>query len=235
MRIGPVHKENLRGLTKGVNHFVKAWLFLALPMIFSYQLLSATGPSPASTSPQRIHRLIEALGNADYFVRQKAESDLGKIGFDAIEALTAAAEHDDMEIATRANRLLCTIRSNWSVPGEPVDVAQLLAGYDLQDDASREAKILRLIDLPQNRGVPAVCRVIRYERSLSLAKIAALRLLKSMAGPDLPATLDDNRAWDLPGARQGMVKPELAAAVQEGLASCRRAGSVGRGLAAGQA
>ena len=43
-------------------------------------------------SPEQIHRLIEALGDADYFVRQKAESDLGKIGFDAVEALTAASD-----------------------------------------------------------------------------------------------------------------------------------------------
>ncbi|MGA2258690.1 MAG: hypothetical protein ABSG53_28825 [Thermoguttaceae bacterium] len=217
-----MRKDNLHRPTR----FVKAGLFPALLvfLIPSLQVLFAAGPSAATpSSPERIHRLIEALGDADYFVRQKAESDLGKIGFDAIEALTAATEHDDMEIATRANRLLYTIRSNWSVPGEPADVAQSLAGYDLQDDGSREDRVIRLIDLPENQGVPAVCRVIRYERSLSLAKMAALRLLEAMAGPDLPTMLEKREARDVPGSYRGAAKPDLAAIVQKGLGTCRRA------------
>ena len=74
---------------------------------------------PRPPSPQRIQRLIEALGDADYFVRQKAEPYLGKLGFDAVEGATAAAEHDDMEIATRANRLLSTIRSKGASRASP--------------------------------------------------------------------------------------------------------------------
>ena len=117
-------------------------LFLLTAFYSSQSFLSAAEPpAAAAPSPEQIHRLIEALGDADYFVRQKAESDLGKIGFDAVEALTAAAEHDDMEIVARANRLLCVIRSNWAVPGEPAEVSQLLADYESQDDNSREARI----------------------------------------------------------------------------------------------
>jgi len=194
--------------------------------ISSLPVLSA--PEPASTtatrqSPQRIRRLIDALGDADYFVRQEAESDLAKVGFEAIDALTAAADHDDLEIAVRANRLLGTIRSNWSMPGEPPDVAQLLAGYDAQDDGNRELRIMRLIDLAESRGVPAVCRIIRYERSLSVAKMAALRLLKAMAGPDLPATLEKKEVFDVPRNPKGAARANLAAIVQKGLDSCPRA------------
>ncbi len=131
-----------------------------LVLLGASQAFSAAEPAAAPPSPQQIQRLIEALGDADYFSRQKAESDLGKIGFAAIEALTAATEHDDMEIASRASRLLSTIRSNWSVPGEPADVAQWLANYESQDDANREARVVPLANLPENEGVPAVCHEI---------------------------------------------------------------------------
>ncbi|MGO9115651.1 MAG: tetratricopeptide repeat protein [Thermoguttaceae bacterium] len=194
-------------MPRGATRLVSASLFVALSLrliVSSSQLLSAAEPPTAPPpSPEHIHRLIEALGNVDYFVRQKAESDLGKIGFDAVEALTAATECDDMEIATRANRLLCTIRSNWMVPGEPPVVSQMLANYESQDDGSREATISQLIVLPENQGIPAVCRTIRYDRSLLVAKAAAVRLIEALAVTT--------------------VKSDLTATLEKGLGSCRRA------------
>ena len=55
----------------------------------------------------------------------------------------------------------------------------------------------------KTRAFAAVCRVIRYERSLLLAKTAAVRLLEATAGE--------------------AVKPDLAAMLQKGLGTCRRA------------
>ncbi len=183
--------------------FLVAWVILFL-LIVSSQLLSAAEPTAAAgPPPEQLQRLIEALGNADYFVRQNAEAELGKIGFDALEALTAASEHDDMEIATRASHLLYTIRSNWSLPGDGPLVSQVLAGYEAQDDGSREASISRLISLPENQGLPAVCRIIRYERSLRLAKTAALRLIEALT--------------------RDAAKVGPAATLKKGLAACRRA------------
>jgi tetratricopeptide (TPR) repeat protein len=182
----------------------RCWGLLPLLLILSAQVLSAAEPPAAEPpSPEQIRRLIEALGNADYFVRQKAEADLSKIGFDAVEALTAATEHDDMEIVTRASRLLGAIRSNWAVPGEPPFVSQMLADYEAQDDSSREFRIMQLINLGENQGIPAVCRVIRYERSLPLAKTAAVQLLEAKAGE--------------------AAKADLAATLRKGLGTCRRA------------
>ena len=146
-------------------------------------MLSAAEPS-AATAPSlaRIQHLVDALGDADYFVRQKAEAELTKIGFDAVDALTAATDRDDMEIATRANRLLYVIRSDWSILDAPAAVANLLTDYDSQDDGNRESRIMRLIDLPDDQGISALCKVIRYERSLVLAKTAAVRLLDAKTG-----------------------------------------------------
>ena len=183
----------------------------------------STSPGPTVPPPEQIRPLIEALGNADYFVRQKAELELCKIGFDAVDALTAATEYDDMEIATRANRLLNVIRSNWAIPGDPAEVSQLLTGYDSQDDSSREVKIIGLIHLPENQGIPAICRVIRYERSLMLAKMAALRLLEAMAGPDLPTPLEKRAVLDVPRSYRDTTNSDLTATLQKGLGTCRRA------------
>src|SRR5580658_8771517 len=116
-------------------------LLLCLLVSSSHILSAAKPPAAVAPSAEQIQRLIEALGNSDYFVRQKAEADLSKIGFNAVDALTAAAEHDDMEIATRANRLLYVIRSDWSISGAPPFVARLLTDYDAQDDSSRETRI----------------------------------------------------------------------------------------------
>jgi tetratricopeptide (TPR) repeat protein len=150
----------------------------------------------------QIDRLIEALGDGNYFVRQQAESDLQKFGFEALDALTAATEHDDLEIATRANRLLHVIRSDWTTAGEPPQVSRLLSDYDALEIGSREGRISSLIDLADNQGMAAVCRVIRYERSLPLAKTAALQLMES-------------REKD-----EG--KSDLAAGLKKGLGACRR-------------
>jgi tetratricopeptide (TPR) repeat protein len=175
---------------------------LLLPACLSCVLVAAE-PSPAMPPPSaEIDRLIATLGDADYFVRQQAESDLRKIGFDALEALATATRNDDMEVAARASRLLFLIRSNWNVLGELPAVAGLLSEYEAQDDDSREARIIGLIKLAGNQGLPAVCRIIRYERSLPVAKIAAVRLLESKIGE--PAT------------------PELAAILRKGLTLCRR-------------
>jgi tetratricopeptide (TPR) repeat protein len=194
------------------------------------QVLFATGPSNAAPpSQQQIERLIEALGDVNYFVRQKAESELGKIGFEAVEALTKATRHDDVEIALRADRLLCLIRSNWGLAGDPSRVRQLLADYESQDDNSRQTRIVSLIDLADNQGIPAVCRIIRYERSLVVAKAAALRLLETkageVAGPDLAAVLPQRSILTPLLGLDSITKTDVAAMLRKGLGPCHRAPS----------
>ena len=182
-------------------------LALLLVLCVSLAPVASASERPAAPpSSQHIQRLIEALGDANYFVRQKAESELRKIGFAAVDALTAAGDHDDMEIAMRARRLLAAIRNNWVVPGESPLVSPLLANYEAQDDCSREVRILQLIALPEKQGIPAVCRIIRYERSLLLAKTAALGLLQAMAGQSAEADTTATVAKHLRACRRGAAR-----------------------------
>ncbi len=166
-------------------------------------LFAAVPPADARPAQQEIRRLIARLGDKDYFVRQKAEQDLAKIGFDAVDDLADALDSDDMEIVARATRLLRTIKSTWALPGDPPGVVQALVDYEWQDDANRDARVTQLAGLADHQGAGAVCRVICFDRSLVLAKMAAVRLLESLSSEP--------------------VKPELAAAIRGRLAACRRA------------
>ena len=132
------------------------------------------GPTAAAPVEREIRRLIELLGDKDYFVRQKAEQDLAKIGFAAVDDLADAADNDDMEIVARSAALLRTIKSNWARPGDPPGVVQALNDYESQDDAGRELRVEQLIALPDHQGTVAVCCVISFDRSLVLAKTAAV-------------------------------------------------------------
>ena len=71
-------------------------------------------------------------------------------------------------------------------------------------DVGRENQVNELLRfLPAgHRGVPAACRVVCYDRSLVLAKSAAVRLMQALAGD--------------------AVKPDLAAEIRKPLAACRR-------------
>jgi lipopolysaccharide biosynthesis regulator YciM len=152
--------------------------------------------------------LIAMLGDKDFFVRQKAEQELTKIGFGAIDALAEAADSDDMEIVARSDRLLRAIRSNWTQSGDPPPVVQALSDYEAQDDASREARITSLIALADQQGVPAVCRVICYDRSPLMSKTAAVRLMESLSGKtvnrELATDIRKRLSPNWPGARSRM-------------------------------
>ncbi len=159
-------------------------LLVAL-MLYASASHAANPPSAPRPTDQQIHRLIVQLGDKDFFVRQKAEQELAKIGFGAVDALAEAADSDDMEIVARADRLLRSIRGNWTRPGDPPLVVQALSDYETQDDASREGRIAVLIAIADQQGVPAVCRIICYDRSNLIAKTAALRLMESLVGKEL--------------------------------------------------
>jgi tetratricopeptide (TPR) repeat protein len=176
---------------------------LLFGVIFSASsLLAAAPPATGRPSEQQIRRLIEKLGDKDFFVRQKAEQELTKLGFEAVDALTEAADSDDMEIVARSDRLLRAIKSNWTRPGDPPLVTQALSDYETQDDANREARIASLIAIADQQGLPAICRIICYDRSNLIAKTAAVRLMESLAGKT--------------------VKRELAAEIRKQLDTCHR-------------
>ncbi len=178
---------------------------------------AAAGQTPPaagqpSASAEQINRLIRQLGDDDYFVRQQAQDELAKLGVDAFDALSAATEDEDPEIAARA-RYLLQIPVEWTVKSDPPFVKRCLSTYGSLDDAQREVIAGRLAVLPDGEGVDAVCRLVRFERSALLSKAAAMTLLPrgQAALPAGQATLD---------------------AIRKRLGGCQRPGAVWLGVLA---
>ncbi len=151
-------------------------------------LLAPVGPAPAQApapSPEQLRELVQRLGHPEYAVRQHAEEELERWGFRAFEALEEAAESPDLEVARRAQMLLRALRQHYEQPEDPPAVKQLLAGYDAQPTGERLARIQQLARQPDCAGLPALCRLVKFERSVLLSNWAALEILDQ--GPLDPA------------------------------------------------
>jgi len=138
----------------------------------------AEKPAGAGAAGKRIEQLIAELGDKDYSVRQRAQDELAKLGFQAFDALNAASNHPDFEIASRARYLLRLIRTQWTTDKDPPEARKLLQGYELLPQEERAARITRLVLLPDGGGIAVVCRLIRFEKSGLLANHAALEILR---------------------------------------------------------
>jgi tetratricopeptide (TPR) repeat protein len=155
--------------------------------------------APATQASQQARRLIEQLGDKDYFVRQHAEEQLARLGFEAFDALCDAAVSGDLEVAARARRLLALMKIHWADKNDPPAVKQILREYELQNVAGRRTAMASLARLPEGAGAGALCRLVRYEKSTVLSKYAAVLLLGDFraAAPllgDLKATAPPQKA-----------------------------------------
>jgi tetratricopeptide (TPR) repeat protein len=133
--------------------------------------------APDAQQQERIARLIEQLGDDNYFVRERAQEQLSRLGAAAFDALAAAQEHEDIEIAARAKYLLFSIRVTWVAENDEHEVKQLLEEYDSLTPAERREKLRELASLPGNAGLTALCRLARFERSQLLSKLAAMEII----------------------------------------------------------
>jgi tetratricopeptide (TPR) repeat protein len=166
--------------------------------------------APASKEPasaERIAKLIRQLGDKDYYARQRAQDELARLGLDAMEALEAATTDDDPEIAARARYLLRLMRVEWAAEGDAPEVKKCLRDYENMDARSREARMRMLAGLPDAKGVAALCRLVRFERSSQLSKTAAAALLLH------------GRAVEPPG-------PPAVEIIQKSLQGCKRPGAL---------
>jgi tetratricopeptide (TPR) repeat protein len=139
--------------------------------------VATTGEEPANLA-DRVDKLIEQLGNDDYFIRERAQQSLARIGFEAFDALEAAENHDDVEVASRAKYLVSHMQIEWTVDSDPPEVKRLLQNYGLKDEAVHLALLGQLIDLPDDKGLPVLCRLVRFDKSVLLSKLAALAIVE---------------------------------------------------------
>jgi tetratricopeptide (TPR) repeat protein len=143
--------------------------------------------APETAKQKRIARLIEQLGDKDYFLREEAQEELNKLGFEAFDALSAAVNHDDLEIAARAKYLIRMIRVDWTTPDDPPEVQDLLKDYESLDADNRRIRMRALAQQMDGLGLLALSRLARFEKSILLSKQAAVELLSSSAAAAPPA------------------------------------------------
>ncbi len=183
-------------------------------------LAAPTAPAsnnPASAEPsalaEHIDKLVRQLGDKDYFVRERAEAELARLGFDAFEVIDAATTDKDLEIAFRAKYLIRLMQKDWTRPGDSPEVQKCLRGYGNPRREVRLAIMRMLAELPDGEGVSALCRLVRFEKSLLLSREAAVSLLSHRYG------VAARRDVAAPG-------PAVVETVQKALRGSKRPGAV---------
>ena len=153
----------------------------SLPLsLLAVMLLFATAPAGAKDLPTvEIQQLIEQLGSQEYVARQRAERELLRLGSEAFDALTAAEQHPDLEVAARARYLARRITIDWVRENDPAEVKRIMSGYDDSDDDARLGRVEQLLALPEGHGIDALVRIVRFEKSPLLSKQAAVAWLDS--------------------------------------------------------
>ncbi len=152
----------------------------------------------AAKVAKRIAALIGQLGDEHYATRQQAQSELHEIGVPALEQLQAAVFNTDPQIASSARYLLRSSFKNWTNEKDPLEVQKLLLNYGTEDYAHREGRLYRLQLLQEDRGLPAILRIARFEATGQLRRKAAMTILR----PRLPKAADPEKAtsediWEL--------------------------------------
>src|SRR5262245_14058134 len=68
----------------------------------------------APADPARLEALIQQLGSSDYAEREAAQKAIEGYGFEAFDALSAAEQGEDPEVAARARYLVRRMQVEWA-------------------------------------------------------------------------------------------------------------------------
>jgi tetratricopeptide (TPR) repeat protein len=165
------------------NHALISGAVLASALFVGTACLNlAQGADPADAKDQaaldaRIATLIENLGAEDFAVREKAQADLSALGLAGFDALHTAQNHNDPEVALRARYLVRSMSVRWFQESDSPEVVLILKGYGDLAEPERKNRMDRLATLNKGAGIPALCRLSRFETTETLAKYAALKVL----------------------------------------------------------
>jgi tetratricopeptide (TPR) repeat protein len=165
-------------------------LLVALPTCaFAAPESPANAARSADELNDRITKLITQLGDQEYVARARAQRELAQIGLEAVEALTAARNSSDVEVAAQAKFIVRQIRSNWTRASDPAELTLIIEDYDSGSLESRREKIKQIADLGERPRSALVslewlCRLARFEDSELLAKEAALKAMQQSIPTD---------------------------------------------------
>lgn len=146
--------------------------FLGWNSIFWGLLLSLAGgvwgrSVSSATQPlameQRVGRLIGELRSDDAAMRQSAAAALTALGAEARPAILRLTQSDDPGLRQQAVQILLGLP--WYVPGDPSEVRAVLLQYGVPDIELRRDMVRRLDDFDDNKGLPALLRLLQEDPS----------------------------------------------------------------------
>ena len=143
-------------------------------------VVSADHPtSVVNHHPDQVAKLIKQLGHPRYVLREQAQAELTQIGPSVLDALSTALLSDDIEIAMRARYLLTAIKVEWVNEADPKHIRAAMKNYDQKSDPQRKVIIEELSKQATKHELAALGRIVRYEKSTPLSKLAALGILEA--------------------------------------------------------
>jgi len=141
----------------------------------------ASAAQQASTdkpSKQHIQQLIQDLGSSQYTARRAASTELRQIGSDAFDLLDAATDNADPEVAASATYLLRQIPVRWVQADDHAYVRAVMRNYGQESETRRLRRVEDLDRLSSGKGIPVLCRIVRYDRSSLVSRKAALVIIR---------------------------------------------------------
>jgi tetratricopeptide (TPR) repeat protein len=142
------------------------------------RLAVAERPGAITASQQHIQELIRELGSPRFTARRSAANDLRQIGAEAFDLLHTATDDSDPEIAASASYLLRQIAVKWIQSDDPAAVRLLLREFGQESETARLQRLKQLGRLTDGVGVPALCRIARFDRSPLVSRAAAVEIIR---------------------------------------------------------
>jgi tetratricopeptide (TPR) repeat protein len=147
---------------------------------------SAEGDDDASPS---IARLIADLGDDNYAVRSRAEEQLLRMGPEAFDELSAAADSKDLEVAERVQYIIQRLQMQWVRRDDPPEVRRILARFGAESEDRRMQRVEELAKLKDGAGGAALCRIARFDASTIVSRHSATAILGLEMSADARRTL----------------------------------------------
>ena len=131
-------------------------------------------------SQATIERWVIQLGDEDFRKRREAQYQLEQLQQNAFDALYQARNDGDTERRMAARQLLARIEVDWTESLDSDEVRRLLSGYEQQSVTERRTTVESLSRLAPKDAMDALVRIARFEIHDSLAKLAAVRLMREI-------------------------------------------------------
>ncbi len=163
-------------MKKRHTYFIKHTFLCSIFCILILMILPAV-QTEADDAAERIPRLIENLGHADFKVREAAVRELWKIGRPTLDALKKEARGDDPEVKNRARLLVQKIRLGIQ-PSWPREVVERIQRHDKLPDPQKKRLADTLVEKYGKNALAFLLMQIRKTNNdvaeYALSKISGL-------------------------------------------------------------